>query len=128
VAQIFEERWQSQGIYSARDDGRRLRHAMPYALGWRRRKPRLVPAQMARQRSQASPSSREDLVRILLEREESTIDLLMRLRVLDDTMGKRDVVKFASLPLHARLLALTARDSALLGSNLVAEDGRRLSE
>jgi hypothetical protein len=52
----------------------------------------------------------------------------MRLRVLDDTMGKRDVVKFASLPLHARLLALTARDSALLGSNLVAEDGRRLSE
>ena len=91
-------------------------------------KKRLLPAQMACQRSQASPSSREDLVSILLEREESTIDLLMRLRVIDDTMGKGDVVKFASLPLHARLLALTARDSALLGSNLVAEDGRRLSE
>ena len=79
---------------------------------------------MARQRSQSSPSSREDLVSILLEPKESTIDLLMRLRVLDDTMGKRDVVKFASLPLHATLLALTARDSALLGSNIVAEDGR----
>ena len=29
VAQILEERWQSQGIHSARDDGRRLRHALP---------------------------------------------------------------------------------------------------
>jgi hypothetical protein len=32
VAQILEERWQSQGIYFARNDGRSLRHALPFLV------------------------------------------------------------------------------------------------
>jgi hypothetical protein len=39
-----------------------------------------------------------------MEREESTLGLLMRLRVIDDIIGKRDVAKFASLPPHERFL------------------------
>jgi hypothetical protein len=30
--QILEERWQSRGIYSARDDGRSLRHVLPFLV------------------------------------------------------------------------------------------------
>ena len=40
----------------------------------------------------------------LMEREESTLGLLMRLRVIDDIIGKRDVAKFASLLPHERFL------------------------
>jgi hypothetical protein len=40
---------------------------------------------------------------------------------LNAPVCKRDVAEFASLPLHQRLLALTTRGSALLGSILVAE-------
>jgi hypothetical protein len=32
VAQLFEERWQSQGVYFARNDGRSLRHALPFLV------------------------------------------------------------------------------------------------
>jgi hypothetical protein len=57
----------------------------------------------------------------LLECQEGTFDLLMSLGILDDAIGKRHVAEFASLPLHPNVLALTARDAALLGSILVAE-------
>ena len=30
--QILEERWQSRGIYSARGDGRSLRHVLPFLV------------------------------------------------------------------------------------------------
>jgi hypothetical protein len=48
---------------------------------------------MTRQCSQASSSSEVNLVNILLEREEGTLDILMRLRVLDDTISKRDAAE-----------------------------------
>merc|ERR1711933_232657 len=65
--------------------------------------------------------ARVDLVSVLLEGQESTLDLLVRLRVLDDSVREAHVAVGACLPQLPRLFALAARDRALLRPVLVPE-------
>eukprot|EP00438_Fugacium_kawagutii_P012061 Skav228750 [mRNA] locus=scaffold1034:4673:6050:+ [translate_table: standard] len=65
--------------------------------------------------------ARVDLVSILLEGQESTLDLLMGLGILNHTITQADVAELAGLPLLPGLLTLTARDGTNLGSILVTE-------
>merc|ERR1712050_212960 len=62
-----------------------------------------------------------NLIRILLESQESALDLLMCLRILNDAVRKADVTVGARLPQLPRLLSLAAGRSALLRPILVPE-------
>ena len=65
--------------------------------------------------------ARVDLISILLEGQEGTLDLLMGLGILDHSITQADVAKLTSLPLLPGLLTLTARDGTNLGAVLVAK-------
>ena len=59
--------------------------------------------------------SRVNLVSILLEGQESTLDLLVGLGILNHTIAQANVAELAGLPLLPGLLTLTARDGTDLG-------------
>ena len=65
--------------------------------------------------------ARVDLVGVLLESKESTLDLLVGLGELDDAIAQADVAILSGLPGLPSLLALAAGDGTRLGSILVAE-------
>merc|ERR1712151_1443127 len=62
-----------------------------------------------------------DLVSVLLEGQECAFYLLVRLRVLDDSVREAHVAVGACLPQLPRLFALAARDRTLLRPVLVPE-------
>ena len=65
--------------------------------------------------------ARVDLVRIFLEGQEGTLDLLMGLGELDDAIAQADVAVLARPPCLPGLLTLTAGDGTRLGTVLVPE-------
>merc|ERR1719433_2488254 len=65
--------------------------------------------------------ARVDLVCILLEGEECTLQLFVGLGILNDAVGQTDIAIHASFPEHPCLLALAAGDGSLLGPILVAK-------
>merc|ERR1719352_1887828 len=69
-----------------------------------------------------------DLIGILLKRQERTLELLVGLGVLDDTIGQADVAKLTRFPSQPSGLALAARGGALLWAILVSEGAAASSE
>ena len=65
--------------------------------------------------------SRVDLVGVLLEGQEGTLDLLVGLCELDDAVAQADVAVLACLPSLPSLFTLTARNGTRLGAILVSK-------